>query len=629
MNGNKEGKIGVIVLAAGGSVRMGHQKLLKKLGGQRIVRRAVRTALAAEIGPVWVVTGCDAEQVSEELSDLSVHIVENVRWRDGQGTSVACGVRAAEDCGAVILMTADQPFVRAEHLKRLKEAYEKELCIKTAPDARPHRCPIFVSSVKELCGNPALFPAARFDELKNLRGEQGARQLFSRHTVRKIEQKEELFFLDVDMPEAFERAEKEWMLRGGLRESFPLLREAEETAFGPLAYLDSAATSQVPEVVLKTVEDYEKNSRANVHRGLYPLAERSDSVYEEARETAAGFFGISPENAIFTHGATESLNLAIQGWGMANLKAGDLVLIDTGSHHANIVPWQMLEKRMGIRLAFLPLAETGQIDRTAWQEWLSRKPKAVSLTHVSNVTGWETNVRILAAEAHEAGAVVIVDCAQSAGHMRVDFPELGADFAAVSAHKMYGPFGIGLLYASPEVIGRMEPIYGGGGMIEQVTTKGVRYTGAPACFEAGTPNVAGAAGFAAACRFAEAVGLEKIRSHGRELCRVAEEGLSRIEGVTLVGGRMSDPGEDSPAGDHVRSSLISFYLKGVHPHDLAAVLAERGICVRAGRHCAMPLHEALGIPASVRVSFGVYSGREEAERLIEGVKAAKEEFGVE
>lgn len=623
MKGSKKGKIEVIVLAAGASVRMGHQKLLKKLGGQTIIRRAVRTALAGQIGPVRVVVGCDAARISEELADLPVSLTENSRWREGQGTSVACGVNALADCEAVILMAADQPFLRPEHLRRLKEVYEEEFL---AAEERRRRgepredCPPMVSSVKGLRGNPVLFPASYFDELKKLEGEQGARQLFSRYPVREVDQGEERLFLDVDTPEAFARAKAEWMLCGGFREAFPLLCKEEENApFGSWAYLDSAATSQIADEVLAGMQAYERNFRANVHRGLYPLAERSDSLYEEARETAAAFFGVRPENTIFTHGATESLNLAIQGWGTANLKKGDLVLIDTGNHHANMVPWQILEKRMRIRLAFLPLTETGRLDRDAWCERLKQGPKAVSLTHVSNVTGREEDIRSLAAEAHEAGAVVIADCAQSAGHMPLSFSELDVDFAAVSAHKMYGPFGIGLLYAAPEVIGRMEPVFGGGGMIERVTTEGVRYAKGSARFEAGTPNVTGAVGFAAACRFVEEIGPENIRLHGRELCRMAEEELSRVEGVRLVGGRLSEDGG--------RCSLISFYLEGVHPHDAAAALAERGICVRAGHHCAMPLHEALGIPASIRVSFGVYSGREEVKRLVEGVKAAKEEFG--
>ena len=592
---DRQNKVEVIILAAGGSRRMGEQKLLKKLAGKAIVRRAVETALASRAARVTVVVGSDAERVRAELADLPVHIVENRNWESGQGSSVACGVSALGDCGAAILMVADQPFVTAEHLNRLMDAWASE------------RARIYASAVGGVQGNPTLFDAELFPELMALSGDKGARQLFGRYGTCPVEQEEPQLFLDTDTEDAFRNAELEWLLRYGKKEQFPLLKHSD------IAYLDSSATSQIAEYVLSAVDTYERTTRSNVHRGIYPLAEASDAAYEAAREDVAHFFGVRPEEVIFTHGATESLNLAIIGWGSQNLQSGDLVLVDQSSHHANIVPWQMLEKRIGIRLAFLPLTEAGVVDREAYRALLAQKPKAVSLTHISNVTGRVLELKEMTTEAHAAGAVVVADCAQAAGHIPLNLPELGVDFAAVSAHKMYGPFGIGMLWASPNVIEDMDPILGGGGMIERVTVDGVTYAEAPMKFEAGTPNVSGAVGFAAACRFVEEIGLEKIEAHSRMLCALAEEGLKRIPGVHLVGGETAG-----------RSSIVSFTMDGVHPHDAADALAEHGVCVRAGHHCAMPLHQALKIPASIRASFGIYSTRDDVERLLRAVAKAEE-----
>ena len=593
--------IEAVILAAGGSRRMGEQKLLKKLDGKTIVRRAAETALKSRVSRVVVVVGSDAERVRAELADLPVDTIENHAWQDGQGTSVACGVSALGGCEAAVLMVGDQPFVTEEQLNRLIDAWAAgDECTK-----------IYASAVNGVRGNPTLFDKTLFSDLMELTGDKGARQLFGRYPVQLVEQVDDKLFLDTDTEDAFRMAELEWLLRYGKREAFPLLKHSD------IAYLDSAATSQTAEYVLAAVDSYERTTRSNVHRGIYPLAEASDAAYEAAREDVAHFFGIRPEETIFTHGATEALNLAILGWGRKNLKPGDLVLVDQASHHANIVPWQMLERSVGIRLVFLPLTEEGTVDRSAYSEWLREKPKAVSLTHGSNVTGRIQDIRAMADEAHEAGAVVIADFAQTAGHLRLHFPEFGVDFAALSAHKMYGPFGIGLLWASPAVIGQLEPIMGGGGMIESVTVDGVSFAQPPMCYEAGTPNVSGAVGFAAACRFIEEIGPEKIEAHGRALCAMAEEGLSQIPNVHLVGGT---------AGG--RGSLVSFTIDGVHPHDAADALAGEGVCVRAGHHCAMPLHRALKIPASIRASFGIYSTRGDVERLLRAVVSAKEVMGI-
>jgi cysteine desulfurase/selenocysteine lyase len=602
INRKRHARIGIVVLAAGGSTRMGDQKLLLELGGKSIVRRSAESALSSKAHVVTVIVGSDASRVAACIDDLPLRIMFNHLWQNGQGTSIACGISDLAGCDAAIIMVADQPFVNEHHLNKLIDYYQH------------HGGQIVVSSVCGIKGNPALFAAELFPELRMLDGDQGARQLFSRFEVNTVEQNEPFLFNDIDDKVAFGEVEKEWFLRYGLRDRFPLLRGESG-----LAYLDSAATTQIPDFVLHVQERFEKESRANIHRGIYSLAEKSSDAYEQARKIVSGFFGVSSEGAIFTHGATESLNLAVFGWGASQLKEGDIVLVDKGGHHANIVPWQMLSQRIGIKLEFIELDECGLIDQNSWHSLLNRKPKAVALTHISNVTGLENDLSLLVREAHDANAVVIADCAQSAGHIPLSFSASEIDFAAVSAHKMYGPFGIGLLWVAPNCLEEMQPVLGGGGIIERVNMRGFQLTSPPTCFEAGTPNITGAIGFAAACNFINDIGLEAIAEHGRGLCGMAQEQLSKIEGISIVGGM----------DEQRRTSIVSFTLDSVHPHDIAETLSQRGVAVRAGRHCAMPLHDALGIPASIRASFGVYSTKEDVSRLVQGVQSAREVYKTE
>ncbi|WP_180326734.1 aminotransferase class V-fold PLP-dependent enzyme [Raoultibacter phocaeensis] len=595
-------RIGIVVLAAGASSRMGDQKLLLELGGKSLVRRAALTALAARFEHVCVVVGSDKVRIAEEVADLPVCIIENDAWDRGQATSVRAGIQSMQGLDAAIVMVADQPFVTPKHLRALADAY------------RVGDAALFASAHAGKRGNPVLFDASVFGDLEALEGDQGARQLFGRYRVVDVEQGGAVLFGDVDDRDAYEHAQALWVREKGSKRLFPLLGcDGDESG---LAYLDSAATAQAPQRVLDAVKRFETEARSNIHRGIYPLAERASDCYEEARERVARFFGIPEQEAIFTHGATEALNLAAFGWAGANLKAGDLVLVDTAGHHANIVPWQMLAREKGIELAYIGLDERGLVDRASWHALLERKPKAAALTQVSNVTGLANDIPLLSREAHEAGAAVVADCAQAAGHMPLQFTALGADFAAVSAHKMYGSFGIGLLWAASERVQHMRPLMGGGGMIERVDTKGFTCTEAPLCFEAGTPNIAGAVGFAEACDFLDDIGLAAIEERGSGLCDRLLTGLQAIGGVRVAGG--------FELGG--RSSIVSFSLDGVHPHDVAQVLADRGVAVRAGNHCAMPLHQALGIAASVRASFGVYSEEGDVDRLLAGIEQAKEAF---
>jgi cysteine desulfurase/selenocysteine lyase len=622
-------RIAVLILAAGGSSRMGEQKLLCTLGDETIVRISVETAFKSGVGPVTVVVGSDADKVSEALDGLPVSIAYNEHWHEGQASSINIGVQALKEFEAIIVMVADQPFISADSIRRLVDLYELE------------HPPLAVSSVAGTRGSPALFASCVFNELLTLQGDQGARQLFIAYAPREVEQDEPDLFLDVDDKASLAHAREQWSLRLGARNSFPLLRAASTGKMPPkaiqrplqnnparfvapiasaaqplpLAYLDNAATTQVPERVLRAQQEFECTARANIHRGIYPLAETASERYEDARKTVATFFGAHPNGTVFTHGTTEGMNLVAFGWGSYNLRENDLVLIDTAAHHAALVPWQMLAQQVGIRLAFIPVDHGGSLIYDAWYSLLEERPKAVILTHVSNVTGFACDLAALTKQAQAMGAAVIADCAQSAGHMPLDIGAAGVDFAAASSHKMYGPFGSGALCVAENRIEEVRPLFGGGGMIERVSIEGFTVRAAPAGLEAGTPNITGAIGFAAACDFVNAVGPARIEQHTSALSSYAVELLSDIEGVQLIGRKNT-----------LRTSIVSFNLGGIHPHDVADSLAEQGIAVRAGHHCAMPLHEALGIKASVRASFAVYSTKEEVARLAEALEWTRGEY---
>lgn len=596
----KEQNIGIVILAAGASKRMGEQKLLLELGDKTVIERCVETALASDIGPVAVVVGCEASRVAEVLAERPISVLENKRWAEGQSTSIICGVQHFLSCDAVIVVVGDQPFLEPTHLMRIMESFSKT------------EASILLSQVEGRRGNPALFKQEIFPELQKLKGDQGARQLFDLFEVAPIEQPDPQLFFDIDTPEAFSSAQQRWFEQKTSYEQFPLLLHASGSQ-EPFVYLDSAATTQVPSEVLAAQEYYETHSRANIHRGLYSLAERSSDAYEAARERVARFVGASPDGLVFTHGATEALNMVAFGWGVSHLQEGDRVLVDAAGHHANIVPWQMLAQRIGIILEYLDLDDQGKIQPGSWRALLAKRPKIAALTHISNVTGFENDLSALTQEAHDVGCLVVADCAQSAGHIPLDIPSVGVDFAAFSAHKMYGPFGIGCLYVAPHLREKISPFMGGGAMIERVDTEGFSPTTFPTCLEAGTPHITGAIGFAQACDYLDSLGLEFVAQHGASLCAYAQERLQELEGVRIVGGDAER-----------RPSLLSFTVEGIHPHDIAATLSEQGIAVRAGHHCAMPLHSALHIPASIRVSFGVYSRKEDVDRLVEGIARAKE-----
>ncbi len=404
-------------------------------------------------------------------------------------------------------------------------------------------------------------------------------------------------------------------LRDGLaRERFPILQRP--VGGRPLVYLDSAATAQKPEAVIEAEAAYYRHSNANAHRGIHALAEEATAAYEECRRRVASWLGAAaPEMVVITRNATAALNLAARGW-EHRLRAGDEVLLTEMEHHANLVPWLMLAARRRVTLRYVPITDGGELDLAALPRLLTARTRVVALTHVSNVLGTINPVAEVAAAARATGALVVVDAAQSVGHLPVDFAGLGADLLAFSAHKTYGPMGLGFLIGRPEVLAELEPLEGGGEMIDRVEWDRVTFAEPPLKFEAGTPNVAAAAAFPPAIDLLRELGAERVRAHERDLAAYAWERLGEVPDLVRFG----------PADPERRGGLISFHDPRVHPHDLAALLDQRGVAVRAGHHCAQPLHRRLGVVATTRASFGVYTRRSDIDALIEGIGYARSYF---
>lgn len=401
-----------------------------------------------------------------------------------------------------------------------------------------------------------------------------------------------------------------------VRKDFPILQR--ETSPGvQVVYLDSTATSQKPLAVIEAMDSYYRRSNANIHRGVHTLAEEATTMYEQARVRIAKFINAkSAHQIIYTRNTTESINLVAYSWARANLKAGDLVILTEMEHHSNLVPWHMLQAERGIELDFIPVTEDGLLDLDAYRSLLEREPKLVSFTHMSNVLGTINPASEIIRLAHAAGAVTLVDAAQSVPHLNVDVQALDADFLAFSAHKMCGPTGIGALYGKIDLLEAMPPFLGGGDMIKEVKLRSYRPNTLPHKFEAGTPAIAEAVGFGAAVDYLSSLGMDAIAAHEHEITEYALERLEEVPGVKLFG-----PSADKKGG------VAAFTLEGVHPHDVAQILDQDGIAVRAGHHCAQPLHEKFGIPATSRASFYLYNTKEEVDLLVNGIYKVKELFG--
>ncbi len=402
-----------------------------------------------------------------------------------------------------------------------------------------------------------------------------------------------------------------------LRDDFPALEQ--EIHGRPLVYLDSAATSQKPRSVIEAVDRYYRRDNANVHRGIHELSNRATALYEEARTRTASFLGIrDPAELIWTRGTTEALNLVAASWGTANLRPGDEILLTVMEHHSNLVPWQMAAERTGASLRFLELDAQQRLDLSLLDERLTDRTRVVSLCHVSNALGTINPVREIAARAHQHGAIVVVDGAQSAPHLPVDVEALGCDFFAFSGHKMCGPTGIGGLWGRRELLEAMPPLQGGGDMIDRVELERSTYAPLPQRFEAGTPNIAAAAGMIAAIDYLEQVGWDEIVAHEQQLLAYALAQLAEIPGIRLFG----------PADPEQRSGVVSFTMNGIHPHDLATILDAEGVAIRAGHHCTQPLMRYLGVAATARASFYLYSTTEDVDRLVAALGRAEQLFGL-
>ncbi|MBX6340877.1 MAG: cysteine desulfurase [Thermomicrobiaceae bacterium] len=402
-----------------------------------------------------------------------------------------------------------------------------------------------------------------------------------------------------------------------VKADFPILRR---TAHGkPLTYLDSAASSQKPPPVIEALDAFYRASNANIHRGVYELSEEATAAYDAARAKVARLINAADEReCIFVRNATEGLNLVAQSWGRANLGPGDVVVLTLLEHHSNIVPWQLIAAERGAKLEYVDIDDEGRLrldDLAAYLE--TGNVKLVAVTHVSNALGTINPIAEIAARAHAAGAVVLVDGAQSVPHMPVDVQALGADFLAFSGHKMLGPMGIGVLYGRRDLLEAMPPFLGGGDMIRTVELERSTWADLPAKFEAGTPSVADAVGLGAAVDYLRGLGLDAVRAHERELIGYALERLRTVPGITLYG----PEGED-------RAGVVSFTLADVHPHDIASILDGEGIAVRAGHHCAQPLMRRLGVVATARASFYVYNSEEDVDRLVDALATVRRIFGL-
>jgi cysteine desulfurase/selenocysteine lyase len=402
-----------------------------------------------------------------------------------------------------------------------------------------------------------------------------------------------------------------------IRRDFPILERRINGR--PLVYLDSASSSQKPNVVIDAVDRYYREYNANVHRGIYSIGEESTAAYERARVQVGRFINAPDSHEIiFTRNATEAINLVAYSWGRRNINRGDPIVLTEMEHHANLVPWQLLVQERDGDLEFIPITDDGVLRLDVFEVLLRLKPKLVAFTHVSNTLGTINPVRQMVQMAHEAGALVLVDGAQAVPHVAVDVQELGADFYAFSGHKMLGPMGSGALWARRELLEAMPPFLAGGEMIREVHLRRSDFNDIPWKFEAGTPAVADAIGLGVAAEYLTALGMDAVREHERALVAYALDVLPRsVPGIQLYG----------PMDPDLRGGVIPFNLPGIHPHDVAQVLDRSGVAVRAGHHCTMPLHERLDLAATARASFNVYSTREDIDALVTGLLDVQRVFG--
>lgn len=399
-----------------------------------------------------------------------------------------------------------------------------------------------------------------------------------------------------------------------IRREFPIL---STTAHGkPLVYLDNAATSQKPQCVIDALNKYYSEQNANIHRGVHYLSQLATDLYERARLRIGAFIGAScGKDIIFTRGATEAINLVAHSWGHSNLKAGDVVVISHMEHHSNIVPWQMVCEATGAKLKVIPINDAGELDMEAFDSMLDERVKMVAVVHVSNALGTLNPIEEIIAKAHGVGAKVLIDGAQSVPHMRVNVRELDCDFYVCSAHKIYGPTGIGIVYGKEKLLDAMPPYQGGGDMILSVSFEKTTYNNLPHKFEAGTPHISGAIAFGSAIDYLDAVGIDAVRAHEDALLAYTHERLAEVKGLTLIGTAAQKAG------------VASFVMDAAHPHDIGQILDGEGVAIRAGHHCAQPVMKRFGVPATARISLGMYNTTEDIDVAVEALHRVNKVFG--
>jgi len=399
-----------------------------------------------------------------------------------------------------------------------------------------------------------------------------------------------------------------------IRAEFPIL--ARRVHGEPLAYLDNGATAQKPLAVIDTLDSYWREHNANVHRGVHTLSEEATALYEEARLTVASHLGADRREVVFVRNATEALNLVAYSWGRTNLKARDRIVVTEMEHHSNVVPWYQVAREKGADLDWAPIDDEGRLDLEALASLLERGPKLVCVAHVSNVLGTINPIAEIARMTHDAGALLVVDGAQAGPKLELDMAELGADFYAITAHKLYGPTGVGALFGRRELLEEMPPFIGGGSMIRKVSKELITWADLPAKFEGGTPAIGEAIGFGAAVRWVDELGLPAVHAAEADLTSYALERIAEVRGLTVFG---------PPAGDD-RGGIVSFALDGVHAHDVSEILDRHGVAVRAGHHCAQVLMQRLGVPATTRASLAVYNTRDEVDRMVDALVDVRRVF---
>jgi len=400
---------------------------------------------------------------------------------------------------------------------------------------------------------------------------------------------------------------------GRVREEFPALKQLVHGK--PLVYLDNAATTQKPQLVIDAITHFYQEDCSNIHRGVHLLSERATKAYEDARLAVQQFINAAdPAEVIFVRGTTEAINLVAHSYGRTHVQAGDAVLISAMEHHSNIVPWQILCEERGARLRVVPMNGRGELLLDEYEKLLTPRTKLVAVSHVSNALGTVNPVRQIIAMAHEHGTPVVVDGAQAVPHLQVDVQDLDCDFYAFSGHKMYGPTGVGVLYGKKRLLEAMPPYQGGGDMISSVTFEKTTYNRLPFKFEAGTPNIAGVIGLGAAVEYIRHIAVERVAAHENHLLAYATERISSLPGVRLIGAAQE------------KAAVLSFVLEGVHPHDIGTVLDQEGIAVRTGHHCAQPVMQFFGVPATARASFALYNTEEEVDALMRGLCKVQEIF---